>query len=250
MKLAHLIIIAMCPIIAGCSPSPRTLFKDRNVRALAIAGANGDTNKIDQLIAKGVDVNAVGKDACTPLGWTLVEGNKAGFEHLLKNGADPNTRFDNRSTLLTLAIDTDDPFFLETALKYGGDPSQHVEMSTGNVSLLHYVSVTLQANPDMMRALVKYGANPMPDEDNVSGCAMRNDYENVYILLQAGMSFPTNRTRYKLLERIENRAVHPDDPEYVWLGKVVDFLSDKGIEVTPKEWKKEDQPKIINVVTE
>ncbi|MDF7802136.1 hypothetical protein P4C99_21875 [Pontiellaceae bacterium B1224] len=180
----------------------------------------------------------------------LAKGNKTEFESLLKNGADPNVRFGKGDTLLTLAIDKDDPFFLETALKYGGDPNQLVKLSTGEHSLLYYVSTTLQANPDMMRTLVKYHAVAEPSEDNVSGCAMRNDYENTYILLQAGASFSTNRTRYKLIERIENRAVHPDDPEYVWRDEVIDFLSDRGIKVIPKEWKKEEQAKIINVVTE
>jgi hypothetical protein len=180
----------------------------------------------------------------------LSKGNKTEFENLLKNGADPNVRFSKRNTLLTMAIDTDDPFFLETALKYGGNPSQRVETSIGEISLLYYTTTTLKANPEIIRVLVKYNAQPDPSEDVVSSSSRGNNYENVYILLQAGTSFPTNRIRFKLIDRLENRAVHPDDPEYVWRDKVVDFLSDRGIEVIPKEWKKEDQPTIINVVTE
>lgn len=238
--------------ISSCSAehlSSRRLFPDKRARALAEAAACGDTNAVDAAIARGADVNYTGRDDVTPLGWTLVKGNKIGFEYLLRKGADPKVRFGRRDTLLTMAIDKDEPFFLETALKFGGDPNQRVKTSIGEISLLYYTVTTLRANPDMLRVLVRHGARPAHTEDVVSSCAGRNNYEDAYILLQAGVSFPTNRTRYKLIERLENRGVHPDDPEYVWRNKVVDFLRERGVEVTPKEWKREDQPTIINVQT-
>ncbi len=257
MKFANLIIIVLCPIIASCSPSPSTLFKERDVRALAIAGANGDTNKIDKLLAKGVDINAVGKDNCTPLGWTLVEGNKVGFEYLLKKGADPNGPAGDGETILTRAIRMKDPFFLDAALSHGGNPNQKIKSTAvstlptmpNEFSLLNEALFITPPTPEIIKVLIKHGARPLDNEDPVKSCAMMNRYENCFLLLEAEFSFSTNREPNSLLERLENRGVHPDDPECVWRDRVVDFLSDRGIEVTPKKWKKEDQPKIINVIT-
>lgn len=262
MKLAYLIIITLCPIIAGCSPTPRTLFKDKNVRALAVAGANGDTNKIDKLIAQGVDIHAVGRDDCTPLGWTFVKGNKIGFEHLLKKGANPNKRYGSKS-LLEMTLDAEDAFYLETALKYGGDPNQTNYWMTSTsadgtsedmyMSLLKSTVSHLPPIPEKIRILLKYGADvdaKPGNESLVASSARGNRYDQVYIFLEAGAPFSTERKKYSFLERIENRAVHPDSPQYEWLEKVVQWLRDRDIEVTPKEWKKEDQPKIINVITE
>lgn len=262
MKLTHLIIIALCPIIAGCSPTPRTLFKDKNVRALAVAGANGDTNKIDKLIAKGVDIHAVGKDDCTPLGWTFVQGNKIGFEHLLKTGANPNERYGSKS-LLEMTLDAEDIFYLETALRYGGDPNQTNYWMTSTsadgssedmyMSLLNSTVSHLPPIPEKIRILLKYGADvddKPGNEDLVASSARMNRYQQAYIFLEAGAPYSTNRNIYSFLERLENRGVHPGSPEFEWRSKVVYFLSERGIEVTPKEWKKDDQPKIINVVTE
>lgn len=240
-------------MLSSCSAenvSEKKLFPDEYVRELAKAVVAGSTDAMDAAIAKGVDVNYVGKDDVTLLAWALVKGSKTGFEYLLKKGADPNARLGEYDTLLSMATNVDDPFFLEAALRYGGDPNQRLKSSVGEISLLWYTTSTPLAKPDMVRVLVKYGADAdRAERDVVSGCAMQNNYENVYILLQAGASFPTNRVRYKLIERLENRAVHPDDPEYVWRNKVVSFLRERGIEVTPKEWKREDQPTIINVQT-
>jgi hypothetical protein len=46
-------------------------FPDEAVHQLAGAAANGDTNQIDQLIAKGSNVNAQGKYGVTPLWWAF-----------------------------------------------------------------------------------------------------------------------------------------------------------------------------------
>ena len=77
-----------------------------------------------------------------------------------------------------------------------------------------------------------------------------NRYEIVYNLLEAGATYTTNETFLSLTEKLENRAVHPESPEFEWRNKVVNYLRDQGVDVTPKEWSPKDQPKIINVVTE
>jgi len=114
MKCKSLILVILNLCIAGCSPAlnARDIFKDRNVRNLAVAAEKGDTNRIDQILAEGVDINSVGDEAITPLVWALVKRNTVGHEHLLKRGADPYARPD--------VIAEPDPKikFAECVLKY------------------------------------------------------------------------------------------------------------------------------------
>ena len=261
MKFTYIILLAFSPLLASCAPSASDMFTDKNVIALAAAAAKGDTNKISRLIAEGIDVNAVGKDECTPLGWAFTRGNKTGFEHLLKNGANPNERYGNDS-LLEMTLDAEDSFFLETALKYGGDPNQtnYWMTSTGPngsedmyMSLIRSTISHFPPIPEKIRILIEYGADVQEKDDRslAESSASMNRYEQCYIFLEAGANFSTNRTqKSSLVAKIEDRAVHPDSPEYEWLKKVVQWLKERDVEVTPKEWKRKDQPKIINVITE
>ncbi|MDA3833193.1 MAG: hypothetical protein PF495_07325 [Spirochaetales bacterium] len=215
--------------------SVHDLFLDELACELAEAVASGDTNAIDAAIEKGADVNYVGKDDITPLAWALMNQNKVGFEHLLNREADPNVRFGTRGSLLSLSIDVDDLFFLETALKYGGDPNQRIKFGgTDTISLLWKAITTVVPKPDKVRVLINAGADITEQRHGggvVKSCAMKNHYENVYIFLEAGASYSTNREPSSLIHCIETRAVHPDDSDHEWLEKVVAFLKEKGIEV-------------------
>jgi ankyrin repeat protein len=241
-------------VLSSCSRekvSAQWLFPDKKAQALAEAVVSGDTKAINASIEKGADVDYVGRDGITPLAWAMIKGSKVGYEFLLKNGANPNASAGDDDTLLFMALDVDDPFYLETALKYGGNPNQRKPWVDGDVSLLWNAVFKVKPVPDKIRILVKYGAN-VQEQDNggvVSTCAMMNHYEDAYIFLEAGATFSTNREPSSLLERLENRAVHPNDPEYEWRDKVVEFLRERGIEVTPKEWTRKDQPTIINIQT-
>lgn len=249
-----MLLVAIGITLTACSDSKlsaRKLFPDKLERNLAEAAAAGNTNLIDNLLSKGVDVNSTGEEGVTPLAWALLKQNKVGFEYLLKRGADPNVRLDEKNTLLFYAVKMEDSFFLETALKHGGDPNQRKKWLDGDISLLWYTTTTAVPKPDKVKILIQYGAdvNEQRHGNIISSCAMKNDYENVYIFLEAGAPFSTNREPSSLLYCLEDRAVHPDDPEYAWRNKVVDFLRERGIEVNPKEWKRKDQPTIINVQT-
>ncbi len=246
MKHAYLILLVLILTMVGCSPNARSVFKDKDVRALAVAAARGDTNAIDVALSKGADVNYVGLDNVTPLAWSMAQGNKVGFEYLLKKGADPNTRLDGRKSLLRWATEFEDTSFLSLALEYGGNPNQTTKLTVRETPLLWFAYV--ENRPDVIKILLQHGADVNPK--TIDSAAGMNSYHAVYLFLETGSSFTTTRKPSTLLERLENRAVHPDDPEYAWRNKVIDFLSDKGIEVTPKEYRKKDQPKIINVVTE
>lgn len=99
------------------------LFPDAQVAALARAAAEGDVAAIDQAIADGVSVNAVGVDEATPLVWATGAQNKTGFERLLEHGANPYHQPDGFYTVVELAAGSDDPEFLKILLDRGLDPN-------------------------------------------------------------------------------------------------------------------------------
>jgi len=101
--------------------SIETMFPDENVRALAIAAADGDVDKIDEIVKGGVDVNSKGTSNAIPLYWAM--HNIKGFEKLLQLGADPNFKFGLGSNIMYWAVAKNDVEQLKLAIKYGGNPS-------------------------------------------------------------------------------------------------------------------------------
>ncbi len=258
MKVYSMILSVLCVTLTACSvekSSTRRLFPDEKARALAVAVVVGDTNAIEVAIEKGADVDYVGQDGIIPLAWAMVKGNRVSFEYLLKKGADPNANVGEGDTVLFMALDVDDPYFLETALKYGGNSNQRRKWGNwedGEISLLWYITSAVVPQPDKIKVLIEYGADI--DELRHGGgvvrsCAMQNHYENVFIFLEAGAPFLTNREPSSLLYCLEDRGVRPGSSQVMWRDKVVAFLRERGIEVAPKEWKREDQPTIINIQT-
>ena len=64
--------------------------EDRRLRDVATAASKGDVEKIDKIIAKGLDVNTRGKKGLPAAFWVLYNPNKEGFKCLLGHGANPN----------------------------------------------------------------------------------------------------------------------------------------------------------------
>ncbi|MGI9451082.1 MAG: ankyrin repeat domain-containing protein [Geminicoccaceae bacterium] len=100
------------------------LFPNEQVAVLARAAAAGDIAAIDQAVADGVDVNAVGIDDATPLAWATGAQNKDGFKQLLKHGADPYFQPEGFYSVVQLAAGAEDPAFLEILLDQGLDPNR------------------------------------------------------------------------------------------------------------------------------
>ena len=65
---------------------------DEMTQALVEAASDGDIDKIEELVAKGANVNAIGIRGYTPLVWVIEHPNKEGFRRLLEHGADPNVQ--------------------------------------------------------------------------------------------------------------------------------------------------------------
>jgi uncharacterized protein len=102
----------------------KRLFEDSRVVALAEAAERGDLQKIDALLAQGVDVNTKGKDGITPLAWAMIARNKAGFQRLLQKGADPNHFVWDSVPIIQLAAkDEETSEWLRLCLRHKGNPN-------------------------------------------------------------------------------------------------------------------------------
>jgi len=90
-------------------------FDDEKVQQLALAAAEGKVAVVEDLIKnQGVDPNALGKEANTPLGkeimtplryawWTFTDDSVKGMKALLENGAQPDQTSDG-VTLLEMSV--------------------------------------------------------------------------------------------------------------------------------------------------
>lgn len=151
------------------------------------AAGRGDLKTVDRLVAEGVDVNTQGYKSITPLFWTLSRGNRKGYLHLLELGADPNDRWEDGYPLMLLIAHVEDPFYLEEALKHGGDPN--IE-DPGNKQTP--ISETFELGPKTkLQLLIKHGADvnhqdKHGDTPMMLAAGGSAAYDAVWMLLKAG----------------------------------------------------------------
>jgi hypothetical protein len=133
-------------------------FSDSNVAALATAAAIGDIKEIDQLVEKGVNVNAKSdKGTLTPLffsiRWNCYLGEKAniaGFQRLLEHGAnaDYHVVLHELPTLESR----------ENAYSSGPECRSVIFCAASIHRLLD--SGKIECDSEWLKLLLKYGANP------------------------------------------------------------------------------------------
>ncbi len=78
-----------------------------------------ESNNLDVISLKGLNLDHVGQEGMTLLMWSLVKKKKSGMKLLLETGADSNViTTDNAMRLSVIAKDSD---YLQILLKHGGD---------------------------------------------------------------------------------------------------------------------------------
>ncbi len=220
-------IVAMCilvlPALIGCSTKPldemttSELFTNPQVAALVHAAETGDVKTIDELVTKGIDVNARGRGNVTPLVCTYIAHNFDGFDRLLKHGANPNLLDAiGRAIVLDAAMDQDSRF-LRRALESGGDPNL---VNVGN--RYHITSTPLfyaigQGRMENVRLLVAAGANVHQQEDNhatpLSEALIHGNFEIAMLLIKAGADIHAkDRFGKNAVARVNTRAWALDTP--------------------------------------
>lgn len=232
---------------------------DTMTQALVEAASDGDVEEIDELVAKGADVNAIGTFGCTPLVWVIEHPNKVGFKRLLEHGADPNLQQEGSNfSPLQWAVRSSSPLGGNLDLDYlrmlfvigGGNPNltgrKNGELLI-DLSLLpgeeHVFMFLLNAGAGVDR-IGAYGASVIYHAAEV------NNFKIVYYLLEKGVNYlhvPHGRySSWTLMNMINKNfkwksrcAVDPRAQQYMWFWRVVDFLEKRGMKFEiPQDMKR------------
>ncbi len=224
-------------------------FESGPQRALAEAAAKGRTEVIDELLQHGVKVNFQGKEGMTALIWAFLQENKKGYEHLLDKGADPNLQM-TESTLTSdgvtdgnsatsLAAMHEDPWYLEVALKHGGNPN-FVNPVNRMPVIFQCITLLDRSHPqprlEQLKMLIAAGADlnarNKSDITPLMYAARLNRYDMAYLMLQAGAD-PRQKTKWgtSVVYEIKESRTDPKNELYQWRTKVIDLLKAKGIDV-------------------
>jgi ankyrin repeat protein len=232
-----------------------SFFADARVAALAVSAARGQLERIDQLIAQGVNPNAEGQEEMTPLAWAMEARNKAGFRRLLERGAQPDALARARGyedfrpapwlPIRDAAANRDDSWWLETLLAHGANPNlvqpkrggdDTLDYSAGTTPLFSALESGRVENVDL---LIKAGAD-LNHQDNRGNCPLYytamyvRDFALVLRLLAAGADYRIANNdghdvafQMAYLDGDEDRAYH----ENRLVRQVIALLEKNGVDM-------------------
>lgn len=155
---------------------------------LARAAASGDEERVAELITyQKLNPNALSDEGMPLLLWPVHHKNPAGFQALLKNGADPNVRAGNGELALHYIVEGGDASMLRAALAHGADPEA---VNRDREPLIHIARRVRKW--DMIDALLDHGANIDAFEGGLHGNTVLSvvtgfgDFEHAHALLERG----------------------------------------------------------------
>lgn len=221
----------------------------RNPKAVALvkAAAQGDADEIASLARNEPGlVNTLEDGAVPPLLWAICADNLAGFEALLKAGADPNLggnghgRGDGKkqglkesgsiisegwsATLLAASIGR--PDFLRLALHYGGDANAEKGSEKPNRPLLMAAD---NGHFDNVKTLIAAGADINIHDRQLSATdyalAATGRFDIAVWLLEHGYSYDLQG----LASGAEIRQVPLDGEQQRWKEKLIGMLRARGM---------------------
>lgn len=171
----------------GTDVDPHKVFNSPGVAELAQAAADGDADRIRQLVAEGVNSDAHGDRDVTPLAWAMLNKSPKGFEALLDAGANPQEPAINGDPVILMAAMASDPAYLEILLAHHVDPGKR----RGRSGRTPLIAAILNGNTDaQFRMLLAAGADPS-QTDRMGDSALHiaatgGRYAQVLALLDAG----------------------------------------------------------------
>jgi hypothetical protein len=185
----------------------------------------GHNTRVAELLERGADANAVGKDELTPLAWVLASGHLDTAELLLQKGADPNYRMSSGESLMAVAAGGDSRDRLKLLLDYGGNPN-----SSGRHDRPATIYAIEQNRSANLRLLIDRGADvnahtPDGSESAAFSAATLNQFGTLKYLLKKGYDFDLHR----LGRLVEIGTLTPDSPECGFCGEVLTILQKKGV---------------------
>lgn len=156
------------------------------VTALQLAISHGHESIVQELLAKGADVNIEGPQG-TALHEALRTYHKGIIQFLLENGANPNIEAPIVGTVLIEAVTSGDHYITKLLLEYGADVNLPITMQ-GRTALFEAAD---RGEEEIVRILLEFGADSnlhIDDHDtSVLIAATSQGYlEIVRLLLAAG----------------------------------------------------------------
>ncbi len=281
LRLLLIVLISSgCSELSKLSPSWYTrydwdaekYFDDPAVVELCRAIQKRDLDEVRRLIAAGVDINAKGKGDITPLLWSFPEENRAVFECLLTNGADPNVRVtadpntgarilpgDSVTTLSAVsAFD-----YFDLVMANGGDPD--IANSRGYTLLQCVIKGEGGQKLERIKKVVEAGADlNKKDQSGVTAAIMAvawgGQYKIALLLLEsgAGTDIYIDNSNQKLIHVVVREQLKtPDVIRVPGYRELLQFLIDKGESVEAARsdldrWKARSglDPKVIKQLRE
>lgn len=270
-KLSALVMwVVSLAVVTGCRPPtmplgnrplkqvpPSEFFADPLQLRLAVAVEAGDATGVEDAVRAGADVHAWGKDGYSLLYWAMARNNLAGFESLVKNGADVTGDYRNptilkeerlRDFIIRLILEVADAGYLEAALRHGLDPNYVLDKDS-NESLLFLAGS--RHNEPALQLLLDSGARI--EQQNCVGytalgeAMLRRDFKTMWFLMERGADPMTGSDRQSdvpaKFKTYGSRGVRPDQREY--FEKVVDELVRRGL-LTRQDIVEADKPKTPN----
>ena len=267
---AMVLLLVSVSIVCGCRPTaapfegrsmkqvpPGGFYTDPLQVRLAVAVDAGDAAAVESAVRDGADVHAWGKDGYSILYWAMARKNVAGFEALVKNGADvtgdyrdPAVLKENRlrDFIVRLTLEIADPGFLRAALRQGLDPN-YVLDEDSNESLLFLAGG--RHNEPALRLLLDSGAN-IEQQNHLGYTALgeamlRRDFKTMRFLMEQGAD-PTVKNSFGhdlswQFREYGSRGVRPDHRES--FEAVVSELVRRGL-LTREDIVEADKPKTPN----
>lgn len=221
--------------------SPEEFFTEPLQVRLATAVDRGDATAVDAAVREGADVTAWGKDGYSLLYWAMARNNVAGFEALVKNGADLKGEYRDpalvaatrsRDFIIRLAIEADNPGFLAAALRQGFDPNyvlykksmEPLLFLAGHCHSERAIQLLLDAGADIERQDVM-GYTALGD------AMLRTDFKTMWFLLERGADPMTGQSLgtdiSSQLKTYGSRGVRPEHQQY--FDKILDALAKRGL---------------------
>jgi ankyrin repeat protein len=221
-------VISSCNAVSQLGgQSIRQTFVDEKVVALVEAAVAGEVDKVAQLAASGVDVNAVGNNGATPLLWALNARNHSGVEALLRAGADPNllTEKVGDSPMYFVSMGND-PELLRLLLAHGGNPNHP---GRGQIEERPLSQATANGRIDNMKLLLEAGADINAhdkfDESAATGALALAKFEAIAFLLEHGYTYNLSY----LARGVQIIQVPRESDAQRWKDKVIVMLKEWGV---------------------
>ncbi|HEX4949648.1 MAG TPA: ankyrin repeat domain-containing protein, partial [Blastocatellia bacterium] len=153
--------------------------------ATALMWAVNDLKKVQLLLARGANVNAVSKDEKSPLRMALsLPNSMAVVQTLLAKGANVNQADKRGFTPLMMAGFSGNLELIQLLLAKGADPKAKTKDG-----FTYLVAITNSANPAAVRWALEQGLEVKdPKQDVLTGAAMSGDLAVARLLLEKGAS--------------------------------------------------------------